>query len=102
MTRVKPTAVTHAAVVGTGVIGGGWAAYFLSRGMEVTAYDPAPGAETRLRQFVRRAWPALEQLGLQPGANPDRLRVASTLAAAVAEAECARTARSQDRCAGPD
>lgn len=87
MARVNPTAVTRAAVVGTGVIGGGWAAYFLSRGMDVTAYDPAPGAEDRLRQFVARAWHALEQLGLQPGADPARLRFATTLAEAVAESE---------------
>lgn len=37
------------AVVGTGVIGVGWTALFLSRGLHVRAFDPAPGAEDRLR-----------------------------------------------------
>ena len=37
------------AVVGTGVIGAGWATHFLARGFEVIATDPAPGAEARLR-----------------------------------------------------
>ena len=33
------------ACVGTGVIGGGWAAYFLAHGYDVVAWDPAPDAE---------------------------------------------------------
>jgi 3-hydroxyacyl-CoA dehydrogenase len=39
-------------VVGTGVIGAGWAAYFLAKGFDVAASDPAEGAETRLRSIV--------------------------------------------------
>jgi carnitine 3-dehydrogenase len=35
-------------VVGTGVIGAGWAARALARGLDVIASDPAPGAEERL------------------------------------------------------
>lgn len=41
--------VARAAVVGTGVIGVGWTALLLARGLEVRAFDPAPGAEERLR-----------------------------------------------------
>lgn len=37
------------AVVGTGVIGESWARLFLAHGHDVTATDPAPGAEDRLR-----------------------------------------------------
>jgi carnitine 3-dehydrogenase len=55
-------------IVGAGVIGAGWAAYFLARGFDVAASDPAEGAETRLRTFVDMAWPTLEQLGLAAGA----------------------------------
>lgn len=87
MSRPLPTQVSRAAVIGAGVIGGGWTAYFLSRGMDVTAYDPAPGAEAKLCAFVDRAWVALEQLGLQPGASPQRLHFAPSLADAVREAE---------------
>jgi len=61
------------AVLGTGTIGASWAAYFLSRGLEVSASDPAPGAEAFLRRFVENAWPALEALGLASGADPARL-----------------------------
>ncbi|MEU9578054.1 3-hydroxyacyl-CoA dehydrogenase NAD-binding domain-containing protein [Streptomyces chilikensis] len=68
----------HVAVAGAGVIGAGWAALFLARGLDVLAHDPAPGAERRLRESVRQAWPALTRLGLAEGAAPDRLRFAGS------------------------
>ncbi len=40
------------AVIGTGVIGAAWTAGFLAAGHTVTAFDPAPGAEARLRDQV--------------------------------------------------
>ncbi|MDE0121225.1 MAG: 3-hydroxyacyl-CoA dehydrogenase NAD-binding domain-containing protein [bacterium] len=61
-------------LVGTGVIGKGWAVRALSRGWEVVATDPAPGAAEGLMAFVERAWPAATALGLYPGARPDRVR----------------------------
>ena len=51
------------AVVGTGVIGASWAAYFLARGFDVAATDPADGAEKRLRALIDGFWPALESMG---------------------------------------
>jgi carnitine 3-dehydrogenase len=84
---IGPADVTRVACVGTGVIGGGWVAHFLARGYDVTAWDPAPDAERRLRSLVDAAWPALRELGLAHGASPDRLVVASTLDEAVAGAE---------------
>ncbi|MFE7139231.1 3-hydroxyacyl-CoA dehydrogenase NAD-binding domain-containing protein [Streptomyces sp. NPDC057644] len=75
------------ACVGAGVIGGGWAAHFLARGYDVTAWDPAPDAAVRLRRLIAAAWPALEQLGLADGASQDRLTVTATLEEAVADAQ---------------
>ena len=72
-----PEDVRRVACVGAGVIGGGWVAHFLARGYDVTAWDPAPDAEEKLRRLVAAAWPALEQLGLAEGASPDRLTVAA-------------------------
>ena len=60
-------------VVGTGVIGAGWAARALARGLDVVAWDPGAGAEARLRAQIGNAWPALTKLGLSPGADPARL-----------------------------
>src|SRR5882672_679527 len=62
------------AVVGTGVIGASWAAYFLAKGFDVAATDPAAGAEKRLRTLVDGFWPALDHVGLAEGASRSRLR----------------------------
>lgn len=80
-------AVKHVAVIGAGTIGASWAAYFLSRGLSVTASDPAPNGETFVRDYVRTAWPTLERLGLEPGASPEKLRFERDPVAAVAGAE---------------
>ena len=58
------------AVIGAGTIGASWAAYFLARGFEVSAYDPAPNGEDFARRFIDNAWPTLEKLkAVQPGAD---------------------------------
>ena len=58
-------------IVGTGVIGAGWAARALASGYRVRAWDPGDGAEQRLRAQIHNAWPALVELGLDPAADPD-------------------------------
>src|SRR5258707_10261683 len=60
-------------VVGTGVIGASWTAFYLARGFDVRATDPADGAETRLRTLVASYWPALESLGIATTASLNRL-----------------------------
>jgi carnitine 3-dehydrogenase len=47
------------AALGSGVIGSGWVARALANGLDVIAWDPAPGAEAQLRQRVAVAWGAL-------------------------------------------
>jgi carnitine 3-dehydrogenase len=80
MSTTVPDQVT---VVGTGVIGASWAAFFLSRGLDVSATDPSAGAEDALRAAVDAAWPSLSLLGLADGASPDRLRFSTDLGEAV-------------------
>ena len=65
-------------LVGTGAIGSGWAVRVLARGYDVVAWDPADGAEDRLRQAIERAWPAATELGLFPGADPEQIRWADS------------------------
>ncbi len=51
-----------AAIVGGGVIGGGWAARFLLNGWDVAVFDPDPQAERKIGEVIanaRRALPAL-------------------------------------------
>jgi carnitine 3-dehydrogenase len=85
--RPEADRVRRVACIGAGVIGGGWAAHFLARGYDVVAWDPAPDGAERLRELVATAWPALTELGLAPGAAPERLSCAATLEAALAGAE---------------
>ncbi|MEM7224881.1 MAG: L-carnitine dehydrogenase [Pseudomonadota bacterium] len=87
MGRVKPEDVRRVAVVGCGVIGTGWAANFLARGLEVVASDPAPGAEEKLRAGIANAWPALQRLGLASDADPGRLTFTADLAEAVKDVQ---------------
>jgi 3-hydroxyacyl-CoA dehydrogenase len=79
--------IRQIAIIGTGVIGASWTALFLAKGLRVVATDVAPSAETVLRKFVEAAWPALERLGLSPGASQSNLRFTTDLAEAVAGAD---------------
>ena len=92
----SPADVRRVACIGAGVIGGGWVAHFLARGYQVTAWDPAPDAEARLRRLVDAAWPALTELGLAEGASRDNLAVAPTLEDAVADAEFVQESAPED------
>ena len=85
--RAGQQEVRRVAVVGTGVIGASWAAYFLARGLEVSATDPMPDAEVKLRAAVARHWPSLELLGLAPGASPEHLRFSASLEEALEGAD---------------
>jgi 3-hydroxyacyl-CoA dehydrogenase len=85
MTDAKP--IRRIAIIGTGVIGASWTALFLAKGLQVVATDVAPNAEAALRKFVETAWPALERLGLSPGASQSNLTFNPTLAEAIAGAD---------------
>jgi 3-hydroxyacyl-CoA dehydrogenase len=85
MASNKP--ISNVAIIGTGVIGASWAALFLAKGLDVVATDVAPNAEASLRRFVDAAWPALERLGLVPGASPLRLVFTPVLPEAVKGAD---------------
>ncbi len=85
MTTGKP--VRRIAIIGTGAIGASWTALFLAKGLEVIATDIAPDAEASLKRFVQTAWPALERLGLAPGASQSNLAFTADLPAAVRAAD---------------
>ena len=75
------------AVLGAGVIGSGWAARALANGLDVIAWDPSPTGEQTLRANIANAWPALERVGLKPGASQSRLKVVKTVEEAVKDAD---------------
>jgi 3-hydroxyacyl-CoA dehydrogenase len=79
--------VDRVAIVGTGTIGASWATHYLARGFDVVATDPAPGAETALREYVAAAWDTAAALGLSAGASTDRLSFTADMREAVADAD---------------
>jgi 3-hydroxyacyl-CoA dehydrogenase len=85
MSSIKP--IHRIAIVGTGVIGASWAAYYLARGFDVVATDPAPGAEANLRKYVEDAWETLTTVGLSDNASIDRLYFASSMKEALGNAD---------------
>jgi 3-hydroxyacyl-CoA dehydrogenase len=72
------------AIIGTGLIGAGWAALLLSRGIAVRAWDPSPGFRDRLVAAIGARAPALTALGAAP--DMALLTCHDTLAEAVAAA----------------
>jgi len=97
MNLPDPRAVRRIAIVGAGTIGASWAAHFLARGMHVSVWDPGPGGEERARQFVAHAWPALERLGLAPGADPARLEWHTELEAALEGVQFVQESAPEDK-----
>ncbi len=79
--------IRDVAVIGTGVIGTSWCTCFLAHGFRVTATDPAPGAEQRLREQVARQWPDALALGAVKGSDPAQLEFRTNAREAVAQAD---------------
>lgn len=76
----------RAAIIGGGVIGGGWAARFLINGWDACVYDPQPNAQTSTEEILRNArqsFPALADVAL-PGEG--QLTFATSVADAVSDA----------------
>lgn len=78
--------VEKVAVLGAGVIGASWTALFLAAGLEVEVYDPSEDAPERVRDYIDRAWPTLESLGMTTRGNPDQVKFHSRSSAAVTDA----------------
>ena len=74
---------TTVAVIGTGLIGASWTAYFLGNGLPVRAFDPAPDFADKLVGFVERAWPSMAAQGLARTPWQGRLYTAKSLADAL-------------------
>jgi carnitine 3-dehydrogenase len=64
--------IEHIGIVGAGLIGAHWAAYFLAQGFAVSAFDPDPRAPERVAATIAELWPVMREAGLVriPGAPP--------------------------------
>src|SRR3981081_853924 len=85
MSTNKP--IRRVVIIGTGVIGASWASLFLAKGLDVVATDIQPDAAHSRDRFVKAAWPALERLGLAPGASQSRLTFTPDMPAALRGAD---------------
>jgi carnitine 3-dehydrogenase len=72
-----------AAVIGGGVIGGGWAARFALNGWDVAVFDPDPQAERKIGAVLANARAALPALADVPLPAEGRIRFAPSVAEAV-------------------
>ena len=76
-----------AAIIGGGVIGGGWAARFLLNGWDVAVFDPDPEAPRKLGEVLANARAVLPALSDGPMPAEGRLVFAETLTEAVEGAD---------------
>ena len=76
-----------AAIIGGGVIGGGWAARFLLNGWNVSVFDPDPEAERKISEVMRNARAALPALSDVPMVAEGILTFAQSITEAVEGAE---------------
>ena len=79
--------VQRIALVGGGVIGGGWAARCLASGLEVVLTDPRAEARDYVEKTIADAWPVLEAAGLTDKGDRSRLYFADDIATAVTQAD---------------
>jgi carnitine 3-dehydrogenase len=76
-----------AAIIGGGVIGGGWAARFLLNGWNVSVFDPDPQAERKIGEVLANARAALPALSDVPMGAEGKLTFAATITEAVEGAD---------------
>ncbi len=76
-----------AAIIGGGVIGGGWAARFALNGWEVRVFDPDPQAARKIGEVMENARLALPGLGNVALPEEGELRFCDTIEEAVAGAD---------------
>ncbi len=70
-------------IVGTGVIGAGWAARFLANGYIVKAYDPNRQSLNQLKINVKVAFKSLKKVGLNKKVSLSNLKIYTELSKAL-------------------
>ena len=76
-----------AAIIGGGVIGGGWLARFLLNGWDIKVFDPDPEAGRKISEVLKNARHALPMLYDQPLPNEGTLEFCKTIKETVSDAD---------------
>jgi len=79
--------IKKVALVGGGVIGGGWAARFLLNGIDVKVYDPSENYKKNFDKMLSNAKLAYSKLTMAPLLKQGRLEFCSTIESAVRNVE---------------
>jgi carnitine 3-dehydrogenase len=85
-----------AAIIGGGVIGGGWAARFVLNGWDVAVFDPDPEAERKIGEVLANARAALPALADVPMPPEGRLTFAGSITEALEGSEYAQESVSEN------
>ncbi len=79
--------IAEVTVIGSGLIGAGWVTAYLADGRKVAVFDPAPGAEGKLRAHIAACWPGLQARGLPARADNTAWRFHGSLESALEHAD---------------
>ena len=77
--------IKKAAIIGGGLIGGGWAARLVLNGIHVNVFDPSAEAEQNLNEMLSNAQHAYSKLTMAPLLKPGTMQFVDTIEAAVQE-----------------
>ena len=84
---VAATKPARAAVIGGGVIGGGWVARLIQNGVDVGIFDPDPEAPRKINDVMANADHAVRRLTMAPLPARGHIRFADSIAEAAKDAE---------------
>lgn len=79
--------IGKAAIIGGGVIGGGWAARLIENGIDVAVFDPDPQAKSKMDAVLENAERVYSKLTMAPRAASGQVQFCATVGEAVASAE---------------
>ncbi|PWW04060.1 carnitine 3-dehydrogenase [Hoeflea marina] len=75
--------ISHAAIIGGGVIGAGWAARLIENGIDITIFDPAKDAEAKMQAVLDNADRAYARLTMAARLRKGSVRFTGSIAEAV-------------------
>lgn len=87
ITPYRSRNIKKVALIGAGLIGASWAAYFLKQGLDVTVYDPASGAEASFQKILNNALNDLGKLNPESAPPPGRVNFTNVLKTALTKCD---------------
>jgi len=79
--------IKKVALIGGGVIGGGWAARFILNGIDINVYDPSENSEKNLNEMLSNAKLAYSKLTMAPLVNHGKMEFCASIESSVHNVE---------------